>query len=58
MPASAIPKKAVFTEHVGLCAPAGTKKRLEEFRKLNGLRSWSAAAVALIERGLREEGLA
>ena len=58
MPASAIPKKPVFTEHVGLCAPAGTKARLEEFRKLNGLRSWSAAAVALIERGLQQDGLA
>jgi hypothetical protein len=25
---------------------------------LNGLRSWSAAAVALIERGLQQDGLA
>jgi hypothetical protein len=45
-------------EYIACTAPSGTKQRLEEFRKLNGLRSWSAAAVALIERGLREEGLA
>jgi len=44
-------------EYIACSAPVGTKERLEEFRKQQGLRSCSAAAVALIERGLQQAGL-
>ena len=52
MSSSAPEKTKQKTESFAAKWPCGTKARLEQFRVEHGLRSWSQAALELINRGL------
>lgn len=52
MNSPALEKTGPKTESFAAKWPHGTKARLEQFRVEHGLRSWSQAALELINRGL------